>query len=246
VAGVIISTFNEKEYKRQWRERNREKLRLYFQEYRAAHPELSEYHRQYHQTHRERRVQRDSTPEAVERRRLWRAANRAKRNAWRADWAARNPDAMKVIERRHAEKRKPQKRLSDAEYRARNPELCAAIVERSKAKKPELYRAHAVVSVAKRRARKRSSLVERVSHRRIIERDRGLCHLCLLAVSANERSFDHLIPVCRQGAHAEWNLMLAHLRCNKRRSIKQILTQETKEEALLYIRVRSAEVSIVN
>lgn len=58
------------------------------------------------------------------------------------------------------------------------------------------------------------------------------------ASAARRRTFDHLIPVVRHGAHAEWNLMLAHDRCNKRRGTTQILPAETKDAALAYIAAR--------
>lgn len=44
-----------------------------------------------------------------------------------------------------------------------------------------------------------------------------------------------MVPVVRNGAHAEWNLMVAHLKCNQSRGVKQILPFETKEEAVRYI-----------
>jgi len=92
----------------------------------------------------------------------------------------------------------------------------------------------------KRRARVRASTVEPVSIIQIYARDGRRCHLCLGRMDKADRSIDHLIPVCRGGAHARWNLMAAHLACNKRRGTRQILPTETKEAAEQYVADRLA------
>lgn len=130
------------------------------------------------------------------------------------------------------------KRGKDQRYRERHRERLNAAIEASKKAKPDLYKAHAVQSALRRRVRKQGAPVERVSRRRIDKRDGGRCHLCLEPI-VDRPTFDHLIPVVRGGAHAEWNLMLAHDRCNKRRGTKPILNPETKEQAERYIRLRT-------
>ena len=150
-------------------------------------------------------------------------------------WRAANPDKVKEIDMRRKIKGRPQKRIWDKIYRQQNPEIYKASIARAKAAKPELYMEIAVKSAMTRRARKKQVLVERVSLNNIRLRDCGLCHLCGLTVSTEEKSFDHLIPIVRHGAHAEWNLMLAHIRCNQSRGTKQILPIENKDAALKYI-----------
>lgn len=56
----------------------------------------------------------------------------------------------------------------------------------------------------------------------IYERDRGVCHLCRLAVRREDASVDHLIPEARGGESTLSNLALAHRRCNYSRGDKAI------------------------
>ena len=80
----------------------------------------------------------------------------------------------------------------------------------------------------------------------IVARDRGRCHLCRKPVrpgskAFDTRSFDHLIPVLRGGPWAEWNLALAHVRCNQRRGSRRVLAVEDRPSAEAYIRRLSEE-----
>jgi 5-methylcytosine-specific restriction endonuclease McrA len=228
----------QREYSRKWREKNREQQRQYFARYRAEHPELKAYHANYARTHDRKPL----TEAQRERAQEWRRANRARRNEWLRQWQARNPDRAREIERRHAEKRKPVKRIADRIYRQQNPETYNASVARAKAAKPELYRQLAVLRAQRRRSRRRALPIEPVSILLIVSRDRSACHLCGGQVARTERSLDHLIPVVRGGAFAEWNLMLAHVNCNRRRRDKQILPEETREAAEKYIAMRIRDV----
>ena len=53
----------------------------------------------------------------------------------------------------------------------------------------------------------------------IYARDRGRCHLCGKHVRRADASMDHLIPISLGGAHAPWNVALAHLHCNQVRNV---------------------------
>lgn len=224
---------------RVWRERNREKLRLYFAEYRSTHPELKVSAAAYHQQHKAAWLERARRPDAKAKRKVSDDKNRARIRAGRKAWGLKNPERQRGIERRGRERNRVEKRLRDRRYRQEKPEIYKASIARAKAAKPELYRAIGVQSSLRRRARKRELVVEPVSLKRILSRDGGRCHLCLQAISGRP-TVDHLIPILRSGAHAEWNLMLAHDRCNKSRGTKSILTDETKDEAERYIAARLA------
>jgi 5-methylcytosine-specific restriction endonuclease McrA len=90
------------------------------------------------------------------------------------------------------------RRLYNALFRKRRPDLIYAIAQR-------------------RRARLRNApRVEKIDRAHIIARDRGRCHICGLKVRVSERSLDHLIPLAHGGNHTEDNLALAHFRCNSR------------------------------
>lgn len=228
---------------RLWRERNREKLRAYFQQYAADHREdLKRYHAGRYQENRgdilaaERAH--NATPEGKAQLRAYRIANREARNASRREWDRKNPARAKAITARARAKNRERRRQKDRAYRQQTPDVYRQSIARAKAAKPELYKAISVQSSLRRRARKRALPVEPVSRKRIAARDSGRCHLCQRSI-LERPTFDHLIPVVRGGAHAEWNLMLAHDRCNKSRGTKQILPVETREAAEAYIAART-------
>jgi len=221
--------------------RQLEKNRAYFRKYRAEHPELKQYYSAYYRANKEKWQQRRRSDKSRAYMKAYRLKNRARLSAQLKAWSARNPERVREITKRHRLARRPQKRLADKRYRQEKPEAYKASVARAKASKPDLYRTIAVKGAMKRRARMKSAICEPVSLVRIADRDRGCCHLCRRQVERADRSFDHLIPILRGGAHAEWNLLLAHDRCNKRRGTKQILATETKEAAQAYIAARCAE-----
>lgn len=213
------------------------KNRAYHAAYRAKHPELKQYYSARYQANKDQWKVRGRSEEKRAYMKDYRKRNRQHLYSLEKKWRASNPEKAREIESRHQVNRRPKKRLADAQYRKDKPEIVRGSIERAKAAKPDLYRQIQVKSSMKRRARKRAAITEIVSLERVIARDWSRCHLCLLTVDAG-RSFDHLIPVVRNGAHAEWNLMLAHNICNKRRGTKQILPEETKEAALTYIATR--------
>ena len=69
----------------------------------------------------------------------------------------------------------------------------------------------------RRRARLRAAFIEPVNAAAIYARDRGRCHICGKKVMKGQASLDHLAPLSKGGAHAPWNVGLAHLTCNLRR-----------------------------
>lgn len=70
----------------------------------------------------------------------------------------------------------------------------------------------------RRAARKRNATVGKVSYDRILERDGMHCYLCDRDIAEGELSFDHVIPLARDGAHSEKNIRTAHKSCNLRKS----------------------------
>jgi hypothetical protein len=214
---------------RKWRERNREKLREYFRRYCANNQRLIAYHRAYYQKHKDG-WNKARTPAQKARQRELDTANRDYINARRRERRSKNVALARERERQQRLRHPEKKREQDRRYRSRYPEKYRASVLNARAKKPDLYRLISRASVQARRSRKRLAIVERVSIKRIFARDQMHNH-----VKVNDASLDHLIPVVRLGAYAEWNLMVAHLSCNQRRNTKQILPDETKAAASAYM-----------
>lgn len=78
---------------------------------------------------------------------------------------------------------------------------------------------------SRKRARLTGSYTERLSFKAIQLRDKMICGLCHRKVRPKELSFDHIIPLSCGGAHAEWNIQVAHLSCNCRKHIGKIPSQ---------------------
>lgn len=66
-------------------------------------------------------------------------------------------------------------------------------------------------------ARKRNATIGEVSYDRILERDGMHCYLCDSDIMEGELSFDHVVPLSREGAHSEDNIRAAHMSCNSRK-----------------------------
>ena len=230
---------------RRWVAENREHVRDYHRAYRAAHPELKEAKRAHYIANRAKRLaeqkRRIAAGEGREQRaayqRAYRAANGHELNEKARQRRLANHAAHLARERAWRLRHREKKLARDAEYRRRNLAGWKASIERSKAKKPALYREHAKASNMRRRARFASIPIERgVMPSRVFARDANRCHLCGDPVAAgNGRSLDHLIPVVRGGAHAEWNLATAHTRCNQRRGTRALFVPETRENSEAYI-----------
>jgi 5-methylcytosine-specific restriction endonuclease McrA len=129
-------------------------------------------------------------------------ANRAKRAAQAAAWRAANVEYMRELGRR---------------WHRENPEQSARARAQWRAENPELMRTYS----AKRRAKVKDVTIEPLI---IEDLPRGSCGICLEPLDHNLRhphpsspSLDHILPIARGGAHAQWNLQWAHLSCNLRK-----------------------------
>lgn len=183
------------------------------------------------------------------------AANRAHRNALKRARRERDPEAARLKERNYRQthivrvrqtevvsqtKRREKKRAEDRQYKLTHKAAFRASVAQSKAAKPDLYAHHNRMRSIRRRHRVKNLQVESMSIGALAERDHDICHLCDKVVAADQRSFDHLIPVVRHGPFVGWNLALAHVSCNRTRGSKQVLRVETPDGAREYMCKRVA------
>src|SRR5258708_137854 len=128
-----------------------------------------------------------------------------------------------------------QKRAHNREYRKRNPrvEYCQrwyrANYERLNMQHRIYYETHAGAQairariyrvnhrlqeterVRRRRILQKGNTVSRVSYNDILERDGRWCYICEQDILPHHKiHFDHVIPVIRGGAHAEFNIKPTH------------------------------------
>lgn len=146
--------------------------------------------------------------------------------AYRAD-----PERKITYSREWYQRTHPERLAQRAEYRAAHREEIQAAYERLKVEgyfsdkvrrwrkeNPAAYKAQKQRSEMIRRARKRETQIEPIDTATILARDRSMCGICGKLVDRKDLSFDHIIPLSRGGAHAAWNLQVAHWRCNTLRN----------------------------
>jgi len=77
----------------------------------------------------------------------------------------------------------------------------------------------------KRQALKRGATIGPISLESIKLRDKMICGICHRKVREKELAFDHIIPLSRGGAHAEWNLQVSHRSCNAHKHVGTLPSQ---------------------
>ncbi len=134
--------------------------------------------------------------------RTYQARHTGKTNAAALAWYKRNRDVVNARLRQRREA---------------NPEAFREYEQQKYQRKADQYRQTRRLHAAKRRGMIAANGVEPVRIERLIARDGLICHICHRPVPRGEVSLDHLVPIVAGGPHAEWNLALAHRRCNFRR-----------------------------
>lgn len=125
--------------------------------------------------------------------------HREKRIAERIQYAKDNPDIQRAIDSRYRESHREELKAATAEWKAANP---------LRFKETQ----------ARARARKHGVEWEIVDYAAILERDKGICHICALPVDATDTAtltFDHIISISKGGPHKASNIAVAHYTCNR-------------------------------
>lgn len=163
--------------------------------------------------------------------------NRAKVLARVSEYQKANPEKVNAINRRWYQNHRDEELASQAVYREQNRDLVRARSQQSREKKREYYSAKNIAYrkahpeqfaeyAELRRARQMNApVVEIIDRKAIVERDKAICQICLVAVDLTlphrhpmSLTLDHVIPLARGGNHSADNLQVAHWRCNSRKS----------------------------
>lgn len=179
----------KREYMRQWRAANKERLQAYRKEYRAANLEREQ----------ERDRQRYRSDPEGQRARV-------------KDYYERNREQVVAREAARRDARRERYRSADKKWRDTHP-------ERQQAKLKAWHLANPGKNAdysAKRRARidAQDPNPETIDRMAIYDRDGGRCHICRRHVSRASFHLDHLVPIARGGLHRAENVAIAHPRCN--------------------------------
>lgn len=190
------------EYDKSYREAHLEEKRAKDREYAASHREDA----------RERATQwyRDHPEQAKASRKDWYQANLEKAAEYAKQYRL---DHMEHI-REGVARRRERIRMQHRERLRANPEANRARVRAWTKANPEKAKACRTNGFARRKARLLNCHTEPVDRAAIIARDKGVCGICGKKVSPKQIVLDHILPLARGGAHAPYNLQVAHARCN--------------------------------
>ena len=140
----------------------------------------------------------------------------ASRREWRRAYDENNSER-----RRERERTKYQSSEADRQRIKRNRQKLlpwlAAYMRSWKKENADRWRLIKANSDNKRRLAK-AAYFEKVDLAAIEKRDKMICHLCGKKVARHQLTFDHLIPLSKDGPHVAWNLAVAHRRCNSQKS----------------------------
>lgn len=177
-------------------ERRREQARGYYQK-------DTEFHAERQRIARQQWSQETKTRKNKEQK-IYHAKNKDRLRESNQKWLARHPDYRK----QHNE-----------QYREQNRERLNAY-DRERHKTPQRQE-QVKDAQARRRARiLGSKQIEKIRWTVIIKRDNSTCYICKRTLTRKEITFDHVIPLSRQGAHTEGNLKVACRVCNGRKGAK--------------------------
>lgn len=68
---------------------------------------------------------------------------------------------------------------------------------------------------------------DRIDRMVVFERDNGTCYLCGLPIPIEDFNTDHVVPLCRNGAHTYDNVRATHQKCNYAKSTLLLEELET-------------------
>ncbi len=195
-----------REYGKRWRIENRERIALRQKLYYEGHEKLER-----ERAREEKSRYRAENPDhALVKAKAYREEHRQEINERARQRRAANPEKYRAACRK---------------WRATHPEKAKANTDEWEKENPEKWWALKKKHNLARKARLRGITTEPIDLMAIIDRDKNLCGICHKLVRPEDRSFDHILPLSRGGAHAEYNLQLAHMRCNSRKGAGRIPSQ---------------------
>lgn len=219
-----------REYFRAYDSAHSEERREYHRKRRAENPdEYRERNRAYADTHREQKAETGRSWYAANKeraratRKAWYEANREKMRLYNQEYRAKNAEAIRQQRNQHGTSDKV--REYQRKYHRDHAEENRARAKAWRENNPERARENHVEAIQRRRARLAGATVEKVDRAAIIARDKSICGICRKYVVPEQMSLDHIIPLSLGGPHAQWNLQVAHQRCNQLKHVGRLPSQ---------------------
>jgi 5-methylcytosine-specific restriction endonuclease McrA len=107
------------------------------------------------------------------------------------------------------------------EFRLANPDSNAKNSRQYRLNNLEVERERCRAKESRRRAQKKGSLVhEEVVPLVVLERDDGMCGICLKDVDPTDFHVDHIVSLANGGDHSYSNTQVAHPLCNLRKGAR--------------------------
>lgn len=147
------------------------------------------------------------------RRKAYYEAYKEEGKAYSKTWRLAHKEEQKTYDQRYCKAHREEKRAYDQTYRQAHREEKKAYQKAWR----QTHKGQRNASKMLRRARQKGIATERIDFELVKRRDRMQCGICGKRVKPENLSFDHIIPLSKGGPHANWNLQVAHYRCNSAR-----------------------------
>lgn len=185
-------------YAADYRKRKGDELRAWTKEHYARNRERIRAYRQEYALQNPDRVRAWTLGKST----AWYRANKERARANARAWIATRPGYQAAHDRRHYE---------------RHMVKCKAYNQRYRRANLLYYRA----ASSRRRALERNAPhVEKIDYVAITKRDNSTCYLCLRHLEPHEITYDHVVPIARNGDHTNANHRVACSPCNSRKNDK--------------------------
>lgn len=210
-----------KEYAKEYREQNKEKIKLYHQLlYKKEKERISERNKKWRNENIEKfknLTHNNYIKNKTHIRKKFKE-NYDKDKSYFIEYRTKNKDKIKIASREYRNKNKEYLKQKNREWCLKNKERVLELGRKSYRNNPETSKR----SVYLRRVRKVSNgECEKFSSLEIFNRDKWICQICKNKVNKKLKhpdpmspSLDHIIPISQGGLHVRKNVQLTHLRCN--------------------------------
>lgn len=249
-AFINLRMFNQKEYHKQWRQKNKDKIKIISKRYHNKNREkilayhkryyyqnkdkISQYHKQWHQKNKKKRAIQSCLYYKKNKKRIT-LYYRLYQQKYGKEIYTRRKDILKKYRIKNKEKVK----LWLFQWRKKNKKRIKVYDENWRYKNPKKIKLYGQKRYALKKGGGELPLkrIQQVYEDNIKRFGTLTCYLCYVSIKFGEDSLDHKTPLSRGGDNKYENLGVAHFRCNCRKHNKT--EKEYRKEMKYYARTRA-------